>query len=50
MHRCAELENETLAVILTDKVAVHCSNCGVASLPCESEKAAEDFWNRRASI
>lgn len=47
IHRCVELENETVAAIYNGKVGVHCKNCGVATLPFDNEDMAVNAWNRR---
>lgn len=47
IHNCAEVENESLKVVLTDKVGVHCKHCGIATLPLPDEETAIEAWNRR---
>ena len=47
-HNCAELENETAAVIYNGKIGIHCKNCGIATLPFNDKDMAEMTWNKRA--
>lgn len=46
-HACAELENESARVIYSGKYGVHCSKCGVSTLPFPYEAAVIDVWNKR---
>lgn len=47
-HACAEMENETMAVVYNGNVGIHCTLCGVATLPYDTSTEARNAWNRRA--
>lgn len=47
MHACGELENETMRVIYSGKIGIHCTKCGISTLPYSDAKTAADIWNRR---
>ena len=47
IHRCAELENDRMAIFLNEKCGVHCEECKVATQPFNTEQKAADAWNRR---
>ena len=47
IHRCADLENERMAAVMTGKYGVHCKECKTATTPYDTEEKAVEAWNKR---
>lgn len=46
VHDCGEY-SETGMIKLSDKWGIHCTQCGVATLPNSNLKELEKIWNNR---
>lgn len=50
LHYCAQIDEGSSVCIFSSKKGVHCTECGLSTLPCGSDDEAIERWNRRVSI